>query len=139
MAITGTIQPRNARPYGSAQEERQDRPRKPKAKVWLNPGDWYPEIPDEEGNPTFVGLLTGVPLDTMDDADTNSRNEKYRKIVQAKNDLRDQLLALAEELAPGEEREVSIPMVLRRADDTVSVAEEQHDQPIPVRKAIGFK
>ena len=72
---------------------------KPESQLWMNPGI-FEEI---NGVRTFVGLGTGIALDTMKDVPIRGSNEAFRKLCGAKNDLRDALIALCESLEPGQD------------------------------------
>ena len=74
----------------------------PKAQYWLNVG-YVVEGVNEDGSDRFVSLPLGIPLDNMEDLPTNSRNEDYAQFQAARNDLKAQLIAEAEKLAPGED------------------------------------
>jgi hypothetical protein len=80
---------------------------KPKAQFWLNVG-YVPESAVEE-NPdyNFVSLASGIPLDTMQTLPTNSKNQLFAAFQSARNELRDQLIAAAKELKPGEAQVIS--------------------------------
>lgn len=84
-----------------------DRANQPKAKIWLNIGYVVENVPTSDGSGTesrFVSLPVGIPLDTMEKLPTNSRNQLYAQFQAARNDLFDQLMAVASELQPGEDR-----------------------------------
>ena len=84
-----------------------DRSAQPKAKIWLNIGYVVENVPTSDGSGTesrFVSLPVGIPLDTMEKLPTNSRNQLYAQFQAARNDLFDQLMAVASELQPGEDR-----------------------------------
>lgn len=75
---------------------------RPKAQFWLNFG-YISDVQDEDGTYRFVSLVTGVPLDTLEDLPVNSRNRSYAQFNQARNELRDDMLTEARKLAPGED------------------------------------
>lgn len=87
------------------------KPLKPAAKIWLNPGIFITFAGEEES--TFVGLSQGLPLDTMDPAKTNYSSPKMRALGQAKNALRDKIMALSEGKAPGDTFMINVQCQVR--------------------------
>jgi hypothetical protein len=73
---------------------------RPKAEFWLNIG-YDSGIQQEDGETWFVSLGQGIPLDQIEDLKTTGRNAEYNQFMQARNDLRDQLLEAAKQLEPG--------------------------------------
>lgn len=88
--------------FNSAATEAPAVAERPKAQFWLNPG-YVSTVKDEDGTYRFVSLSAGIPLDTIDVLPTNSRNVGYAQFQQARNELREDLLADAAKLEPGEE------------------------------------
>ena len=95
----------------STQPAKQDD--RPKADVWINVG-YTSEIKDDQGEPYFISLAQGVPVDTLEDLATNSRNDKYAAFNAGRNDLRDQLTEFAKTLQPGESRIIQLEVQIRR-------------------------
>ena len=95
---------------------------KPKSQFWLNLG-YGVTIAGEDGQPEdrFVSLASGIPLDGQEVLPTNSRNIPYAQLNAARNDLHDQLMELAGDLAPGESRMVQLEVQLRRVNEDVAV------------------
>lgn len=89
----------------------------PKAQFWLNIG--YPvELDTPEGTEhRFVSLPMGIPLDTQEPLPTNSRNVSYAQFSAARNDLHSQIMAVAAQLEPGEEKELNLVIQLRRVNE----------------------
>jgi hypothetical protein len=86
---------------GSKQSKTEDRP---KAQFWMNVG-YQVELETEEGLETrFVSTPTGIPLDTQEKLETNSRNSNFAAFQGARNDLLDQIMEVCNGLAPGEEK-----------------------------------
>ena len=74
---------------------------RPKAEFWVNFGQ-LAEVTTSEGTTVeFISLPWGIALDTMEKTPLG-RSEKYNFMVQAGNDLLDQLLAYARTLEPGQ-------------------------------------
>lgn len=71
---------------------------KEKAKVWVNIG-YEVEV---DGVKIFVSLPFGTPLDTMNAIPRRGNNQEWLNIVDAKNALLEQLLDVANNIAPGE-------------------------------------
>lgn len=82
---------------------------RPKAEFWMNIGYTSEIAVESEGEETryekrFVSLPTGIPLDTQEKLQTNSRNQIFAAFQGARNDLLDQVMEVAKTLAPGEEK-----------------------------------
>lgn len=86
---------------------------RPQAELWINIG-YTSDIQDDQGQPYFISLAQGVPLDTLEELPTNSRNDKFAAFNAARNDLQEQLMAFAEQLQPGEARTIQLEVQLRR-------------------------
>lgn len=76
---------------------------KPKAQFWMNIG-YDSGIPDENGENKFVSLPVGIPLDSMELLQTNSRNKDFAAFQAARNDLYEQVMEVCKSLEPGESR-----------------------------------
>lgn len=113
MAVTNSNPARQSslfRPMGttSPQTASEDRP---KAEYWLNVG-YCVDVEVEaasKGKPAvterrFVSLPVGIPLDTMELVNAQSRNTSWSMFQTARNELRDDLLkGAAEALQPGDD------------------------------------
>lgn len=75
---------------------------RPKAEFWLNFG-YVSTHKDEDGSYRFVSLSAGIPLDTIEVLSTSTRNTSYAYFQQARNELREELVAEASKLKPGED------------------------------------
>lgn len=89
----------NAPKAGAAAQGKEDRP---KAQFWLNVGYESEVVLEGEDKPRFISLPMGIPLDSMEPAKTNGQNQVWLKQQHARNDLYDQIMTKAQELAPGE-------------------------------------
>lgn len=94
----------------AAQPAKDDRPQ---AELWINVG-YTSDIQDDQGQPYFISLAQGIPLDTLEELPTNSRNDKFAAFNAGRNDLQQQLMEFAENLAPGEARVIQLEVQLRR-------------------------
>lgn len=90
-----------------------DRSAQPKAQFWLNIG-YTAENANDDGSDAFVALPLGIPLDTMKPVETRSTNESYRERKAAQNDLFEQVMAAAADMAGGEEQILNLQIQLRR-------------------------
>lgn len=99
MAITNNARVFGARSSSATSTAAEDRP---KAQFWLNVG-YVSEVKDEDGTYRFVSLAQGIPLDNIESLPTNSSNQGFAHFRQAQNELRDDLLAEAKKLKPGED------------------------------------
>lgn len=93
---------------------------RPKSRFWLNIG-YDSGVANEDGKGTrFVALPAGIPLDGQEKLPTNSRNRDFAAFQAARNDLMDQLMAVAESLQPGEEKLLNLQVQLRRVNDDMA-------------------
>lgn len=91
---------------------------KPKAEFWINLG-YTSEVMDDQGQPYFISLPQGIPLDTQEELPTNSRNDKYAAFNAGRNDLQSQLMEHVKNLAPGEATMVTMEIQIRRVNAPV--------------------
>lgn len=103
------------------------------AEFWVNIGRFVTN--PETGQQEFFGLPRGLALDTM-------QRERGRGFVaNEKNDLLDDMLASAEDLAPGEtlyvETEGDLVIQLRRVEDRTAEEVERKAQRKPAQ--LGFR
>ncbi len=91
---------------------------KPKAELWINIG--Y-EVPDPEGISKFISLPLGIPLDQVKLLNTSTPNEEFNLVNQARNDLLDQLLNVANTVEPGQSKIVNLSVEVRRVSENVEV------------------
>lgn len=89
---------------------------RPKSRFWLNIG-YASGVLDEHGVDKFVSLPAGIPLDGQERVNTNSRNAEFAAFQSARNDLLAQIMAVAENLQPGEEKLLQLQVQLRRVND----------------------
>lgn len=104
---------------GGQQQAKQERPA---ANYWLNVG-YTVQVTVEDGTieNRFVSLPVGIPLDTQKPVSTNSKNAETAALLAAKNNLLEQVNALAQTLQPGEERIVNLQLQLRRVNSDADV------------------
>lgn len=111
MAITRTNALFNAQNNNSDEQK--------KSVFWVNVG-YKTGVEREDGSEIIITLPFGIPLDSMQYVQTNSKNKEWVEIQQARNSLLDDLRKAASELAPGEEKELTLCVTLRRATEAVS-------------------
>lgn len=97
------------------------------SKFWLNAG--Y-----ETGEGRFVPLAYGIPLDNIEDLKTSGQNEEFVALRHAQNELKDDLLAEAAKLQPGQEVVIQLQVRLRRANEAMDIAPESN----PFRRTSGL-
>lgn len=107
----------NAKTFGAQQAAAATKEDRPKAEFWLNIGYLSDVKNPETGEHRFVSLPQGIPLDTMEPVKTNSSNNEYAAFMSARNDLMDQLLEHARNLAPGQTCDVNLTIQLRRVNE----------------------
>lgn len=79
------------------------KPEKAVAQLWLNIGYTVKSaVAGEEDK--FVSLPLGIALDTQPHLATNTKNESFARLQQARNGLLDQLIELGATLKPGESK-----------------------------------
>lgn len=113
MAITRTSALFNAQNQNNNDSEQK------KSVFWVNVG-YKTGVEREDGSEIIITLPFGIPLDSMQYVQTNSKNKEWVEIQQARNSLLDDLRKAASELAPGEEKELTLCVTLRRASEAVS-------------------
>ena len=104
---------------------------RPKSQFWLNIG-YDSGVAGEDGKSKFVSLPAGIPLDGQERLPVNSRNAEFSAFQSARNNLMEQIEAVAADLAPGEERMLNLQIQLRRIND--EAAEAPLDQNAFARK-----
>lgn len=98
-----------------------------KAEFWLNIG-YGVDVPVEGGGTEsrFVSLPQGIPLDTQEHVAVKGKNVEWKAFQAARNGLLDQIMAVAQQLEPGEDRVLNLQIQLRRvnsdADETVDAS-----------------
>lgn len=91
------------------------------ATIWLNVG-----VKDSNGE--FISLPYGLAVDTMKEA--NERGDaEWRSMAKARNELLSQILALADNLNPGEGQFVNLEVQLYKAQDQDEADEVMHELP----------
>lgn len=101
------------------------------ATLWLNVG--FTTTDPETGEDVFVGLPMGIPLDTME-----VRSAGNSKLMQAKNALLNQLVALKEQMEPGQtEMLEGLQLQIRRVEERDAPSAENNDM-IAAISGLGF-
>ena len=102
---------------------------KPDAQIWGNLG-FYADMPvfNDNGKKTgdtekvFISLPYGIPLDTMNPANTKSSNKRWAAQQDAKNKLLANLLEKAHTMEPGETFDATgLTLQVRRAAEATEV------------------
>ena len=126
--------------FGKPQATNSSKDNRPKAQFWLNIG--YPiTVKTEAGEEQrFVSLPTGIPLDTQEALDTNSRNAMHAAFQAARNNLHDRLMAVAAKLQPGEEKIIGLgdsglAIQIRRVNEESAPVSTEHN---PFVAALSF-
>lgn len=99
--------------FGQQADNQTAKDERPQAELWINIG-YTSDVQDDQGENYFISLAQGVPLDTLEELPTNSRNDKFAAFNAARNDLQKQLMEFAEQLQPGEARTIQLEVQLRR-------------------------
>lgn len=110
----------------AAQNNNANEEREP-TKVWLNIG-----VPskDENGDPIFLSIPLGIALDSMKPAKITGKNEEFRNMMAAKNQLMEQLQKLGEEMAPGEELILDdLSVQIRRVEEPTEAEKDEDGNP----------
>lgn len=88
---------------------------KPKSQLWVNVG-YSIEV---EGEQVFVSIPMGIPVDSIKELATNTRNAEFNMLNQARNQLLADITAAAEDLEAGESHVLELEVQLRRIDKEV--------------------
>jgi hypothetical protein len=85
---------------------------KVKSQLWINVG-YSIEV---EGEQVFVSIPMGIPLDSIKELPTNTRNSEFNMLNQARNQLLADITAASEDLESGESHVLELEVQLRRID-----------------------
>lgn len=115
----------NTHSIGLGRVNRQAQNDRPKSQFWINLG--YPvdyQLDDGSTEQRFVSLPIGIPLDGQERLPTNSKNEQFAAFQVARNELLDQLMAIAQTLEPGEDKIINLKVQIRRVNEEVIRTED---------------
>ena len=85
---------------------------KVKSQLWVNVG-YSIEV---DGVNVFVSIPMGIPVDSIKELPTNTRNTEYNLLNQARNQLLADIASAAEDLEGGESHVLELEVQLRRID-----------------------
>lgn len=85
---------------------------KVKSQLWINVG-YSIEV---EGESVFVSIPMGIPVDSIKELPTNTRNTEFNMLNQARNQLLADIASAAEDLEAGESHVLELEVQLRRID-----------------------
>ena len=85
---------------------------KPKSQLWVNVG-YSIEV---DGVNVFVSIPMGIPVDSIKELPTNTRNAEFNMLNQARNQLLADIASAAEDLESGESHVLELEVQLRRID-----------------------
>ena len=85
---------------------------KVKSQLWINVGYSI----DVEGESVFVSIPMGIPVDSVKELVTNTRNTEFNLLNQARNQLLADITAASEDLEAGESHVLELEVQLRRVD-----------------------
>ena len=88
---------------------------KVKSQLWINVG-YSIEV---EGEQVFVSIPMGIPVDSIKELPTNTRNAEFNLLNQARNQLLADITAASEDLEGGESHVLELEVQLRRIDKEV--------------------
>ena len=88
---------------------------KVKSQLWVNVG-YSIEV---EGEQVFVSIPMGIPVDSIKELPTNTRNAEFNLLNQARNQLLADIVAASEDLESGESHVLELEVQLRRIDKEV--------------------
>lgn len=88
---------------------------KVKSQLWVNVG-YSIEV---EGEQVFVSIPMGIPVDSIKELPTNTRNAEFNMLNQARNQLLADIAAASEDLEAGESHVLELEVQLRRIDKEV--------------------
>ena len=99
---------------------------KPKSQLWVNIGYTI----QVNGEDVFVSIPMGIPVDSVKELPTNTRNQDFNLLNQARNQLLADIAAASEDLEAGESHVLELEVQLRRVDKEVD--------PLPAGSANPF-
>ena len=85
---------------------------KVKSQLWVNVG--YTQVVN--GVDVFVSVPMGIPLESVKELVTNTRNVEFNQLNQARNQLLADILAASEDLEAGESHVLELEVQVRRID-----------------------
>lgn len=85
---------------------------KPKSQLWINVG-YSVEV---NGEQVFVSVPMGIPVDSIKELPTNTRNSEYNLLNQARNQLLQDIVSASGDLESGESHVLELEVQLRRID-----------------------
>lgn len=88
---------------------------KPKSQLWVNIG-YTVQV---DGEDVFVSIPLGIPVDSINQLPTNTRNVEFNLLNQARNELLQDIINSAEDLEPGQSHTLELEIQLRRIDKEV--------------------
>lgn len=88
---------------------------KVKSQLWVNVG-YSIEV---DGVNVFVSIPMGIPVDSIKELPTNTRNAEFNLLNQARNQLLADITAGSEDLEAGESHVLELEVQLRRIDKEV--------------------
>lgn len=96
----------------------------PESRAWINVGRVM-KLPDMQGNMVkrFVNVASGIPVDSIPQFKASPNN----KLRQKQNKERKSLLALIDEMQPGEERVLHYQVRIRKVFDQSAIELENDD------------
>ena len=98
---------------------------KPKSQLWINVG-YSIEV---NGEQVFVSVPMGIPVDSVKELPTNTRNAEFNLLNQARNQLLADITAASEDLEGGESHVLELEVQLRRVDKEVDPLPSNTDNP----------
>ena len=69
--------------------------------IYINIGFYSNQLKDNEGNPLFISLPYGLPLDTMNDIKVGSGKSSFTELCRMKNSFKKELLKKLESVPEG--------------------------------------
>lgn len=85
---------------------------KVKSQLWINVGYTI----QVNGEDVFVSVPMGIPVDSVKELPTNTRNSDFNLLNQARNQLLADIAAASEDLESGESHVLELEVQLRRID-----------------------
>lgn len=98
---------------------------KVKSQLWVNVG-YSIEV---NGEQVFVSIPMGIPVDSVKELPTNTRNAEFNLLNQARNQLLADITAASEDLEGGESHVLELEVQLRRVDKEVDPLPAGSDNP----------
>ena len=111
---------------------------KPKSRLWANVGVLTKAL-DDKGEPIFISLPVGLPIDTMKPIKPRGNNAKWLQLVGAKNSLLEEVQKLGAELPDGGHIDIPLTIRLQHVSEQNGDGDQSDNNPLMAALAEAIK